>query len=287
MKVLERGQAPQKQLRLHPSAGSVQRLSVVSESSTTLRDAGSRKPMPPSPGLRMVLSAEVLRVSPDGDVDYRFVLEGMDLLVADGTPAAPVEALRKELEPLPGLTGEGRVSATGRSNAFTLKLPPGLSAPLRAQTQQMQSMLSGMGTFLPSEPVGLGASWEQGGLGDGPLSGTCTTLTLKSLDAEGVGLRIALSEPPRPQPVPSALRAQGGDTPTLHTQVKGKGGCLLSLDRLWPTRFELEVDSHAALRAGSTESPRRLDGFTNTRLRMKELSFTRPVVRGISLARNF
>lgn len=286
MKLLERGQAPQKLLRLRPLAGSVQRIGVRSESTATLRNAGSNQPLPATPGVQMVLAAEVHRASPEGEILFRFTLEQVDLLVQAGMPVRAVEALREELAPLPGLSGEGRVSANGRSNGFALTLPPGMPEPLRAQLQQMSATLSGLGTLLPSEPVGQGARWEEDGFGSGPLSGARTSFALKRLDDSGLGLRIELDGPAKPQPVPPELRAQEGAT-SLHTEVRGQGGCLLSLDRLWPTRFELDVDSHAALRVEGEASARRLDGFTHLRMRLKELSFSSPVARGIAIPRSF
>src|SRR5687767_13595615 len=98
MRVLQRGQAPQKKFQLQPLVGSVQRVGLRSESSTSIRDAGKTTPAPPTPGVQLILSAEVTRVS-NGEVTYRFTLEQVDLLVQGGTPAKAVEALRAELAP--------------------------------------------------------------------------------------------------------------------------------------------------------------------------------------------
>jgi hypothetical protein len=276
MRVLQRGQAPQKSFQLQPLVGSVQRVGIRSESSTSIRDAGKTTPAPPTPGVQLILAAEVTRVS-NGEVTYRFTLEQVDLLVQGGTPARAVEALRAELAPLPGLTGEGRVGATGQSAAFALKLPQELSAELRGQMEEMASMLKGLGTFLPSEPVGVGARWEQGGLG-GKLSGATTRVELKSVEAGVLGLRIEVETPRAPQPVPPELRTKDGNE-TLHTESRGQGACLISLDRLWPTRFELEVETHAEARAGEAPSPRRLEAHTTLKTHLKELAFTPPRVR--------
>jgi hypothetical protein len=276
MRVLQRGQAPQRKFQLQPLVGSVQRVGIRSESSTSIRDAGKTTQAPPMPGVQLILSAEVTRVS-QGEVTYRFTLEQVDLLVQGGTPAKAVEALRAELAPLPGLTGEGHVGATGQSGAFSLKLPGELSPELRGQMEEMAAMLKGLGTFLPSEPVGAGARWEQGGLG-GKLAGGSTRVELKSVEADVLGLRIELDTPRTPQPVPPGLRTQyGGET--LHTESRGQGACLISLDRLWPTRFELDVETHAEARAGDDKAPRRMEANTTLRTRLKELAFTPPRVR--------
>ncbi|NBD08203.1 MULTISPECIES: hypothetical protein [Corallococcus] len=263
---------------LRPLFGGVQRIGMRSESTTTLRDAGRTRPGPSLPGVQMVMVAEVLRVLPDGTARYRFTLEEVDLLVAARTPVRAVEAARAQLAPLPGLKGEGQVGPHGRSTGFEWKLPPDLSAPVRGQMQQMADLLKDLGTFLPTEPVGLGARWEQQGVGSGALTGATTRVELRSLERQSVGLRLQWETPRTPQPVPASLRTPNGGE-TMHTEAKGHGGCLLALDRLWPVQLELDVESHVALRAGAQEAPRRFDGFTTSRLRVRELSFTPPRLR--------
>ncbi|RKG57439.1 hypothetical protein D7W79_42640 [Corallococcus exercitus] len=90
-----------------------------------------------------------------------------------------------------------------------------------------------------------------------------------------------METPRTPQPVPAALRPPPGEKgeASMHTEAKGHGGCLLSLDRLWPVRLELDVESHVAVRAGTQDAPRRFDGFTTSRLQVRELSFTPPRLR--------
>ncbi|RKH38265.1 hypothetical protein D7X96_38405 [Corallococcus interemptor] len=281
MHLLHRGQAPQKPLLLRPLFGGVQRIGMRSESTTTLRDAGRNKPGPVMPGVQMVMAVEVLRVLPDGSARYRFTLEEVDLLVAARTPVRTVESARAQLSPLPGLKGEGQVAPNGRSSGFEWKLPAELSAPVRGQMQQLAGLLKDLGTFLPAEPVGLGARWEQNGAGSGALTGATTRVELRTLEGQSVGLRLQMETPRTPQPVPASLRPPPG-TPgetTMHTEARGHGGCMLSLDRLWPVRLELDVESHAAVRAGTKDAPKRFDGFTTTRLQVRELSFTPPRLR--------
>lgn len=260
MKILHHGEGPRTQLRFRPLAGSVQRIAARSELGTTLRDGGPRKQLPPPPGIQLILRTEILRVDPDGVAHHRFVIEQVDLLVRDGTPVATVEALRAELEPLPGLAGEGRVAADGRTLHSGFDVPDSLSPPLRRPIEELTTALGGLGTVLPSEPVGLGASWE---VGDGAASNLPMRLTLKTLDLPGMGVRIALGE---------TASAGSGD---LLARVRGSGGSELSLDRLWPTRMELDVDAEVRPSAQGGEPTRSTDATLSARLRVRELSFTR------------
>ncbi|WP_375757224.1 hypothetical protein [Corallococcus exercitus] len=281
MHVLQRGQAPRQPLLLRPLFGGVQRIGLRSQNATTLRDAGRSRPGVPMPGVQMVMAVEVLRVLPDGTARYRFTLEQVDLLVAARTPVRTVEAARAQLSPLPGLKGEGQVDPHGRSSGFEWKLPADLAAPVRGQMQQLAGLLKDLGTFLPTEPVGVGARWEQQGAGSGALTGSTTRVELRSLEGLAVGLRLQMETPRTPQPVPASLRPPPGEKgeASMHTEAKGHGGCLLSLDRLWPLRLELDVESHVAVRAGTQDAPKRFDGFTTSRLQVRELSFTPPRLR--------
>ncbi|WP_147444128.1 hypothetical protein [Corallococcus sp. CA031C] len=278
MKVLDRGSAPHAPLRLSPLVGSVQRIRVRTESHGAIKDAGQKSPLPPVPGVQMVLAAEVLGVSTSGEVRFHFALESAALLIQPGTPPQAVEKLHAQLEPLPGLKGEGRVSADGRAQGFTLKLPADMAPPLREQLQQVTSTLGGLGRILPTEAVGLGARWSPPLPGKGPLAGARTTLELKTREATGFGLRLELESTSKPQPAPENLRTtRGGES--LRTYVQGQGGCTFSLDRLWPTRFELEVETRLALRAEDKDSPRRMDSFATLQMRLRELSFSPPQAR--------
>ncbi|NOK00692.1 MULTISPECIES: hypothetical protein [Myxococcus] len=262
MKVLHQGQAPQTLLQLRPLAGSIQRIGVRAESHVSVRHSGRTRELPSPPGIQMALSVEVTRISrDDGDVHYRFVLEQMDLRVKAGTPVKDAEALRAELAPLPGLRGEGRVSPHGRSNHFQVALPKDLSSHLDGPLQQLLKTLGGMGTFLPSSAVGLGARWEH--QTQGPLS--TTTVEFKTLEKKEVGLRMELFSPP--------------SSTEPRTQSRGQGGCVMSLDRLWPIRYELEVDTHAHVQSQDDGPPRRLETTTHLRMRIRELSFTSPLPR--------
>ena len=270
MRVLHPGEAARKLFRLRPLAGSVQRIAARSELRTSLRDGGSRTLLPPTPGIQLILRADVTRIGPDGEAHYRFVFEQVDLLVQKGTPLRAIDVLREELAALPGLSGEGRVAADGRSTHFALTLPPTLPAPLPQPLQEMTAALSGLGTVLPPEPVGLGARWEATSGGTGPTARTPMVFTLKTLAADAIGVRLALNEP-------GEAEAAAATAP-VRTRTRGRGGCLLAFDRLWPTRLELDVEAETHLPPDRTRSTGRAEGFTTARLRLRELSFTPPVI---------
>ncbi|MCE9666393.1 hypothetical protein LY474_01090 [Myxococcus stipitatus] len=274
MKVLDRGTSPHSLLRLAPVVGSVQRIRVRTQSSSAVKDAGKKTPRPPVPGVQLVLAAEVLAVAASGEARFRFTLESVALLVQPGTAPQAVKQLHTQLEPLPGLTGEGRVAHDGRPNGFTLKLPKDLAPELRGPLDQVTATLSGLGRIFPAEPVGLGARWTPALPGKGPLAGAHTTLELKARDDASLGLRLTMESTSKPQPVPEHLRASE-QRETLTTYVRGQGGCAFAVDRLWPTRFELEVDTRLALRAEGTP-PRHMDSFAHLELRVRELSFALP-----------
>ncbi|WP_147445484.1 hypothetical protein [Corallococcus aberystwythensis] len=261
----------------------MQRIRVRSESQGAIKDAGQKSPLPPVPGVQLVLAAEVLSASASGEVRFLFTLESAALLIQPGTPPQAVEKLHAQLEPLPGLKGEGRVSADGRAQGFTLKPPTGMDATLRQQLQQVTATLSGLGRILPTEAVGLGARWSPPLPGKGPLSGARTTLELKKREATGFGLRLELDSTSKPQPAPENLRTKKGGE-SLTTYVRGQGGCTFSLDRLWPTRFELEVETRLALRAEDKAAPRRMDSFATLQMRLRELSFSPPQAQASSRA---
>ncbi|MGA9523432.1 MAG: hypothetical protein WBV82_18350 [Myxococcaceae bacterium] len=263
LKVLNPGEPTRSLLRFRPLAGSVQRIAVRSEVSSSVRDGGSRKPLSPTPGIQLTLRAEVTRVGADGEAHYRCAIEQVDLLVRDGTPVRVIEAVQAELATLPGLTGAGRVTADGRSTHFAFALPRELASSLRLPIEDMSAALNGLGTVLPAEAVGLGAQWEVPGGRGGAHSSVPMCFTLKTLAPNEVGVRMTLGE--TETPVGETMRAR----------VRGKGGSLFALDRLWPTRMELEIETLTRLSAEDGGVVRGTDGLSTARMQLRELSFTR------------
>ncbi len=58
--------------------------------------------------------------------------------------------------------------------------------------------------------------------------------------------------------------------------MRGEGGAQFALDRLWPIRLELEVESETRVLGVDGRAARGTDGFSVARLQVRELSFTRP-----------
>ncbi len=263
LKVLDFGEAARSLLRFKPLAGSVQRIAVRSEVSTSVRDGGSRNPLPPAPGVQLTLRAEVTRVGADGEAHYRCAIEQVDLLVREGTPVRAIETLQAELASLPGLIGAGRVAVDGRSTHFAFAVPPALPPSLRQPIEDMSAALNGLGSVLPAEAVGLGAQWEMpGGRGGVGLSAP-VRFTLKTLSPNEVGVRMTLGE----------VETQVSES--LRARVRGKAGSVIALDRLWPTRMELEIETLSRLSTEDGGVLRGTDGLSTARLQIRELSFTR------------
>lgn len=136
------GKEPRQALRLRPQAGAEQRLDVALrwDASPDVRT-----------GLR-TLSAEVgisvVSVAPDGDITARLRVWSPTL---NGAPVAEAE----------DMVGTCVLSARGELRAMTLDFPRHPAGePATVGLKAITSLLAGVGTALPEEPVGIGARWR-------------------------------------------------------------------------------------------------------------------------------
>jgi hypothetical protein len=96
-----------------------------------------------------------------------------------------LDALDHELEPLVGLEATALATPLGELEDLAFDPPEGLSDSLTAQLQALEEQLPAIGPALPSEPVGVGASWRTTSTTNVGGAEVQTTSTVKVTGIEG------------------------------------------------------------------------------------------------------
>jgi hypothetical protein len=160
VKLLQPGAEPRKVLRLHPSPGDKQTLSMTMKMAGESKVGETPTPAMKLPGLKMTLGCTVKEVSDNGNIAYGLVLS--DFSVSDepgGTPEAAA-AMKAIFAGVKGLTGTGTASSRGHNESAAFEAPAGSNPQTRQLADQMKDLFTQLLVPLPEEAVGPGAKWE-------------------------------------------------------------------------------------------------------------------------------
>ena len=160
VKLLEAGAEPRKVLRLHPSPGDKQTITLTMKMAVETTMGGMQAQAMKLPAMTMSMDVTVKNVSGQGDITYELVMGGVN--VADDPAGSPqlAELIKAALGGAKGMSGTGVVSSRGLTKGMEFKVPPGADAQTRQVMDQMRESFSSMAAPLPEEAVGPGARWE-------------------------------------------------------------------------------------------------------------------------------
>jgi hypothetical protein len=160
VKLLEAGAEPRKALRLHPTPGDKQTLTLSMKMAMQTKMGEMPGQNMKIPALTMNMDVTIKDVSDKGDITYELVMG--DTTVADdpgGTPQL-AEIMKAALGSSKGMTGTGTMSSRGLTKGMEFKVPPGADAQTRQVMDQMKDSIASLAAPLPEEAVGAGARWE-------------------------------------------------------------------------------------------------------------------------------
>lgn len=208
--VTDAGDEPRALMELAPTAGDTAAVDMRMVTTTTASVDGQDSPTMPSPPMIMGMVVTVDAVTDDEitmTVEYdRVEVEGGD---------ASMQAI---LDSMIGITG---TVTTTRSGAFVEgKIDTASVDPTIAPTmQQFESQLANLTVPLPTEPVGIGATWDVATAVDSQGFTFCNTFsyTLTSFDGDAYELSADVAQRAEPTTI-----EQGGATAEL-IEASGTG----------------------------------------------------------------
>lgn len=157
LELLDAGAEPRQALRLAPSVGTTQELTMVMDMNMDMK-MGEMSQRMDTPPITFGMRATVDGVEPDGS--FRVSTTWMGAKVSEGGDAPPelTAALQQGFAVLDGLQMTQRIDPTGRTLDATIV--GGESPEVQAALQGLQDSMRQTQVYLPTEPVGVGARWR-------------------------------------------------------------------------------------------------------------------------------
>ncbi|MGN6693375.1 MAG: hypothetical protein ACTHN0_04295 [Aquihabitans sp.] len=168
-----------------------------------------------------------------------------------------LDALDDELAPLVGLEATAVATPLGELEDLAFDAPDGLSESLTAQLDALEEQLPTIGPALPSEPVGVGASWRTTSTANVGGAEVQTTSTVKVTGIDGGLLSYTSAIETSAEPQDLAFDGLGkGTTATLRSSdLKGTATGSMGLDRVALTlRTRLEGAQEITLTSDGTDT---------------------------------
>jgi hypothetical protein len=253
LKLLGAGAEPRKALRLHPTPGDKQTLSLHAKVALETK-MGDVQPPPiklPSTAATLDIAVDITvkDVSNKGDITYEVALGDASAAEEPAAGAPPAAKAKKSaLAGVKGMSATGTVSSHGFSKGFDFKAPPGTDPQTRLFMDLMKDVFVQLMTPLPEEAVGPGAKWEV----KAPIQShgikVDQTATYELVSVEGENLRTKSTSTQR-------AANQKIDNPIMPgmkvdlTKWTGKGTSELGLDagKLMPSSGTMELHSEIGM----------------------------------------
>jgi hypothetical protein len=248
VKLLEAGAEPRKVLRLHPSPGDKQTLSLTMKMAVETKMGEVETPAMKLPAMTINMDVTVKDVSDKGDIAYELVMGDTSIADEPGAMAQAVEAIKSALAGVKGMSATGTMSSRGFSKVTEFKVPPGADPQARQLMDQMKDSLSQLAVPLPEEAIGPGAKWEvrMPIKSQGMTIDQTAVCELVSLEGERLTTRRTITQRASNQKIENP--AMPGMKLDL-TKMTGKGTGELSLDlgKLLPSAGTTDFHSETAM----------------------------------------
>lgn len=162
LRLLDPGAEPRAVRAFRPTAGSTARFTMSNDMQMSMTMGGIVMPSVPIPTQVMEMETVVDEVNPDGSAVVTTTLVDVRLVVGPDstTPPQVAQAMAAALEPLRGMETTVEMDQRGNVVMLELTVAPDTPPELQAQLDQMANAVEEAAHALPSEPIGVGASWE-------------------------------------------------------------------------------------------------------------------------------
>jgi hypothetical protein len=240
VKLLDAGSEPRVVLRLHPTAGDKQTLSMTMKMSMGIAAGGKILPAMDLPAFVMNMTESVTDVAANGDASFNMAFDNVS--VAADTNASPTvaAAMKASLAGMNGMTGTGKISNHGVNLGVEMQAPAGTPPQLSQAIEQMKQTFSSSSTPLPDDAVGPGAKWEYAThiTTQGMTLNQSITFDLVSVDGDRVTLHSTISQSAANQKIQNPAMP-GLNVDLVKLVGSGNGNTVLDLSHILPVSTTL------------------------------------------------
>jgi len=240
LELVEAGAEPRQVLRVHPAAGSVERVRMTMDMATAMAFGDTQPPRMVLPSMLLDMEVSVLDISTKGDVHYSFRIAAVDVADSPGAMPGVRDAMLQSLQAMIGTEGEATVSDNGEARSAHLTPPLGADPKLFAD---MERSLTNMSAPLPRDEVGQGARWTlTQSLGQEGISvQQLAQYQITELTGDTVTLDVQLSQTAPEQDLAMAAMPPGTRAHLQRLSSTGTGHTVLDLGRVMPTSMAMQL----------------------------------------------
>ena len=239
--MLSTGKAPKRVLRYAPKQGAVERTLIEMKMTMAMGMAGGPMQAMPIPTITMNAKVATEKVHANGDFDHSLTFEVPTL---KGGESAMNAAMKDALAGMSGMTITQTTSSTGALKKTELNLPPNANPQLKQTMESMQKSLEQMLTYLPTEAVGVGASWKnhQPVSQNGMNLHQTITMTIVKLEGSKVHVDFSLVQGAEAQDMKTPNMPAGSSARLTRLEGSGKGSSVIDLNQVMPSTSTMSVD---------------------------------------------
>jgi hypothetical protein len=270
VKLLDAGAEPRTVLKLHPSAGDKQNLSMTMKMDMDMTTAGQSAPSVNIPAIVIGMAVEVKNVAPNGDIAYEVTYDDATVATDTNTLPAVEAAMKSALAGIKGMSATGKLSSHGIHLGMQMKLPPAADPQMTQIMNQMKDSFSSSSLPLPEEAVGVGAKWEYRSRlkSQGMTIDQTITSELVSLDGDHATLRNTITQNAANQKI------QNPAMPGLKMDLTkltgtGTGDSTLDLSRLLPVSATLDEKTETSMNINMGQKKQSMDMKMNINIALE------------------
>jgi hypothetical protein len=224
------GTAPRVALRFRLRRGSTEQVAITTDVGVTQPGPAGPQTVDPPPVVQ-TLRFRVGSVASDGTAEINFEVVEADVGRGNALSDAEIATYRHALGALKGIRGSGTLSPLGQFRVGQLGVPADLSPSVRSQVDALRNQVSGLAPTLPSEPVGVGASWTATTATSvgGATVHQSVTYTVTAIDRNKISYRSATTATAARQPLALPGLPDGTVATLVSAALAGTGTGTLDL----------------------------------------------------------
>jgi hypothetical protein len=234
--LISSGSGTKEQLRLKPAVGSTQTMAMTMAMTVGMDIGGQTSPPQPTPPITVTMQAKVEDVAANGDISYEFSIVDASVGGSAALPAEMLAGMRAEMKKMVGMKGHAVITHQGITKEGSFEVPPGADPAMKKTYADMEKSMKQMGAPLPTQPVGIGATWKvtQAVKDQGMSLTNITTYELVERAGTVAKMKVVLKQMADPQALTPEGMPPGTTARLVSLDSNGTGTTSIDLAKILP-----------------------------------------------------
>jgi hypothetical protein len=236
VKLINAGSEPRTVLRLHPTAGDKQSMTLTMKMEMDMGAAAGGMPEMKMPEMQIKGETTVRSVAPDGNITFDMVFTDAGVVGGEDSSNPMSKVLADGMASFKGTTAVGVVSDRGMTRSMDFKLSPDAPPTMRQSLEQSKDAFSQ--TALPEEAIGAGAKWEvkESSKAQGMTLDQTSTFEVVAINGDIISLRVTVKQ-----------RSPGQSSGMAKMESEGSGTVKMDLSKVMTTLTDMKMKTETTM----------------------------------------